>query len=55
MEIKLCIMLEILLKNLSDEKNWEKINPFLLLSALLCEYLSKSLTNCKTEITVAPI
>ena len=42
-EIKLCMMLNILLNNLSVEKKLKKIPKFLLLSAFLCVHLSKNL------------
>ena len=59
-EIKLCITLDILLKNLSVEII-EKMPQFLLLLAFLCKHLSKfcsndqKKTNCKTSITADPI
>ena len=42
-EIKLFMMLDILMKNLSVEKNWKKVPQFLLLSGFLFEHLWKNL------------
>ena len=37
------MMLDIILKNLSAEKNWKKYLKILLLSAFICEHFSKNL------------